>query len=132
MVADPNRPSRLSPTRQEHKVRHRKRSVSPIKKPVEYRGIYLSEAAVLIDHCHEPPAVLDLDAITLTPLQEAAIVQIADDYCNSSRDFVKDGVGEGDWKADMVGAVMRRLVRVPSCSKDADTGRSGLFAANCV
>jgi hypothetical protein len=37
------------PRRWEGKVQHRMRSVSPTKKPIEYRIIYLTEAAEIID-----------------------------------------------------------------------------------
>ncbi|KAF2123602.1 hypothetical protein P153DRAFT_435840 [Dothidotthia symphoricarpi CBS 119687] len=104
-----------SPRRRESKASYRQRSVSPTKKPTEYRSIYLSEAGVFIDHCHDVPAAAAaaLDEAVLDAGLQADIHRIADEYCGNCRQSAKDGAGESEWRADLMGAVMRKLARLP-------------------
>ncbi|KAL5374994.1 hypothetical protein PMIN06_011933 [Paraphaeosphaeria minitans] len=86
----------------ENEIATRKRSVSPTKKPTEYRSIFLSEAGVFID-CEfaPPPAARNLESITV-------------EECRVSD---RKGQGEGDWRASASVTVMNKLQRYESFAK---------------
>jgi hypothetical protein len=101
-----------SDTRRNRKLQTRRRSVSPTKKPTEYRSIFLSEAGVFID-CEFacPASAPKLDALAVAPELQLLVDRIAQDYCEECRDSARKGHGEGDWRTSASVTVMNKLRR---------------------
>ncbi|KAF2869588.1 hypothetical protein BDV95DRAFT_498161 [Massariosphaeria phaeospora] len=105
----------LNPTRREKKTQTRKQSVSPTKKPREYRSILLSEASIFIDRKFAPPsATPDLELLTIPPEMQTLVDDIAKTYCEECRESAMSGSGEGSWRANASVTVMSKLRRFES------------------
>ena len=90
------RPKKSNPTRREQKTQTRKRSVSPTKKPREYRSILLSEASIFINREFAPPsAIPDLEALTVPSEMQTLVDDIAKTYYEECRESAMSGSGEG-------------------------------------
>jgi hypothetical protein len=93
----PTMNSRSPNTRRDRKLQTRKRSVSPTKKPTEYRSIHLSEAGIFINCDFQPPASApDLDLLDVPSELQSLVESIAREYCEECQDSAMKGQGEGD------------------------------------
>ncbi|KAL5371187.1 hypothetical protein DPSP01_014436 [Paraphaeosphaeria sporulosa] len=113
-----NADDQRSDARRERKIATRKRSVSPTKKPTEYRSIFLSKAGVFID-CEfaPPPAAPNLESLAVPPELQLLVDRIVEDYCEECRVSARKGQGEGDWRASASVTVMNKLQRYESFAK---------------
>ncbi|KAL5372017.1 hypothetical protein PMIN02_012703 [Paraphaeosphaeria minitans] len=110
--------SRGLDTRRGRKLQTRKRSVSPTKKPTEYRSILLSEAGIFIDCNFEAPdSAPNLEELAVPSELRLLVDRIAKEYCEECRDSAMKGQGEGDWRANASVTVMNKLRRYESFAK---------------